>query len=374
MTNIFLTFAIAAVTGMVLLKLKVPGGMMVGAIIGAAALNISTGRAYMPSTAKLLAQSLAGAFIGCSMSREDIRNMKMLGRPAVILLSSMLCLNLILGTVLYKFSSMDLLTSLMCAIPGGMSDVPIIAADLGADAAKVALMQFVRMVAGIGVFPSIILAVTGNEPTGADSSGADTDRENDQDKENNSDQVSAQGPATSDNSASKPSKTRRPGYEFPLTLMVAIVCGSFGKKLGIPAGALVFSMIAVMGMRICLNIGFLPRWAKRIAQILSGAYIGCGMAASDLATLKYMIIPALLILIAYSVNCFIIGHLLHRYCGFPLRTGMLIGTPAGASDMALISADLGVESKELVELQIIRMVVVVSVFPQIACLIVKIFG
>ena len=33
--------------------------------------------------------------------------------------------------------------------------------------------------------------------------------------------------------------------------------------------------------------------------------------------------------------------------------------------MALISSDLGVEDKTVIELQIIRMVVVISVFPQI---------
>lgn len=38
-------------------------------------------------------------------------------------------------------------------------------------------------------------------------------------------------------------------------------------------------------------------------------------------------------------------------------------TPAGASDMALISADLGVTNKAVIELQIIRMMVVISVFP-----------
>ena len=44
---------------------------------------------------------------------------------------------------------------------------------------------------------------------------------------------------------------------------------------------------------------------------------------------------------------------------------MLAATPAGASDMALISSDLGVNSKEVIELQIIRMVVVIVVFPQV---------
>ena len=53
---------------------------------------------------------------------------------------------------------------------------------------------------------------------------------------------------------------------------------------------------------------------------------------------------------------------------------MLAATPAGASDMALISADIGVNSRELVELQVIRLVVVVSLFPQIIVWVASAFG
>ncbi len=359
MIDLLLTFAAAAAMGCLLLKLKVPGGMMVGAIVGAALLNITEGTAYMPSQAKLLAQCMAGAFIGCSASRDDIKSMRSLGKPAAVLLAAMLCLNMILGTVLYLTSPMDLLTSMLCAVPGGMSDTPIIAADLGADATKVALMQFVRLIAGIGIFPSVILAATKDERR-----TQEADASKDVSKQQN------KGAAAS----AADRKRHRSSSEFALTATVAVVCGVAGKKLGVPAGALVFSMLGVMVMKICFDRAYLPMWAKRMAQILSGAYIGCGINASDLVSLRYMVVPALIILAGYSINCLVVGRILNRQCGFDKRTAMLTATPAGASDMALISADLGVDSKELVELQIIRMVVVVSVFPQIICAVAGMFG
>ena len=79
----------------------------------------------------------------------------------------------------------------------------------------------------------------------------------------------------------------------------------------------------------------------------------------------WIILPAILILAGYFLNSILTGRLLRRLFGFPLRAAMLIATPAGASDMALISSDLGVESREVIELQIIRMVLVISIFPQI---------
>ena len=48
-------------------------------------------------------------------------------------------------------------------------------------------------------------------------------------------------------------------------------------------------------------------------------------------------------------------------------------TPAGASDMALIAADIGVNSPSLVVMQIFRMLMAASIFPQICYQIAKLF-
>lgn len=60
-----------------------------------------------------------------------------------------------------------------------------------------------------------------------------------------------------------------------------------------------------------------------------------------------------------------VGYFIHRTFGVPLREAMLSLAPAGASEMALIAADLGVESTNLVVLQICRLVGVMLVFPHI---------
>ena len=47
-----LTLFVGAAAGFLFLKGKIPGGMMVGALVGAVILNIGTDLAYMPSTAR----------------------------------------------------------------------------------------------------------------------------------------------------------------------------------------------------------------------------------------------------------------------------------------------------------------------------------
>ena len=156
MTDFLLTILFAGIVGFIFLKLKVPGGMMFGAIFGAANLILGFGHAYMPYEMKVVAQMISGAFIAVGIDRNDLKNIKRLAKPLIILVSCMLVLNMISGFVIYNFSNLDITTAFFCAIPGGMSDIPIIAGEMGADSTQVALLQFVRMCVGISTFPLFI--------------------------------------------------------------------------------------------------------------------------------------------------------------------------------------------------------------------------
>ena len=87
--------------------------------------------------------------------------------------------------------------------------------------------------------------------------------------------------------------------------------------------------------------------------------------------LPSLIVPAFIIIAMYMVNAFITGNIISRFCGISKRESMLMVTPAGATDMALISADIGVNSPNLIVLQIVRMLTVISIFPNLDLLIVN---
>ena len=64
---------------------------------------------------------------------------------------------------------------------------------------------------------------------------------------------------------------------------------------------------------------------------------------------------------------------MEKLFGVPVREGMLMLTPAGASDMALISTDIGVSSPRLILVQIYRLIIATAVFPQICLLVSGLF-
>ncbi|MEQ8198623.1 MAG: AbrB family transcriptional regulator, partial [Clostridiaceae bacterium] len=125
---LLLTLAAGTCFGLAAAKMKIPGGLMVGAIIGVAALNIFFVTTYVPGQTKLFVQIIAGAFIGCIMEKSDVKRIPQIVQPAIIMLSGFLVLNLSAGLLIYLVSPLDLVTSLMSVVPGGISDTPIIAA------------------------------------------------------------------------------------------------------------------------------------------------------------------------------------------------------------------------------------------------------
>jgi len=346
MAKLILTLCVALIIGGLLYRMKMPAGLLVGALLGTAFLGVTMNLAYMPKTARFTAQIIAGAFIASSVQKKDFNRIKKLLKPASILLAGMLCFNILSGFVIYYTSPLDLMTSFMSAVPGGMSDVPIISGELGANMSQVAAVQFARMLSAVGVFPSLILFATPKV-------------------------VPQHLPV---NDLSKHEALPVKSHMVLGILLSASVAGFIGQYLKIPAGALLFALIGGITFNIVTVGTTLPRGFKRVAQVLSGAFIGSSITANDLLTMRFLVWPILYLLTGYFMLSFCIGFAISRSTGMSLREGMLVATPGGASDMALIASDLGVQSTDIVLLQLIRLIIVIAVFPQIIVLIVKLVG
>ena len=79
------------------MRLRVPGGMLVGAILGAVLVNLTTGQAYIWPQTRVVAQVLTGAYIGCLVTTEDLRHLPRVIRPYLAVMSTFLALNLAVG-------------------------------------------------------------------------------------------------------------------------------------------------------------------------------------------------------------------------------------------------------------------------------------
>ena len=341
---LLLSLALGTAGGLLLFRLKVPGGMIVGALVAVAALNILTEKAYLPPLARTLTQILAGAYVACTVSREDIRRFPRLVKPYLLVILSYMILNVICGVIIWKITPhLSLFTALMCCLPGGMTDIPIIAADMGADVTKVAALQFVRMAVGLSLFPALISLFIRRQSGGK---------------------------------AAPVKKERRRGtwQELLITLAIAAVFGLLGKKTGIPAGTMMFSVLSVLIYKLLGGKAYVSIELRRVAQILTGVYVGTCFTRQNVTELLDMWPAALILLAGFSLNCIVMGFVTSRLTSLTRAEAMLVSTPAGASDMALVSADMGVTNPEVSVLHVLRLITVVTVFPHVAALVARLIA
>lgn len=344
MLKLVMTLIIGLVGGLTALRFKVPAGAMVGAMLSVALFNVITGDAFLPQNIRIVTQIAAGAFIGSGIRYKDVRDFRLMLKPAILMVSSMIILDLFMGYIMYKTTDIDLVTSLFACAPGGIVDMSLISNDLGADASKVAILQMVRLMAVFILFPSMMKFL--------------------------SNRLAANKNDTSINSSIKENKTekkqlttREKSINLGLTTIIAVVAGFIGYTLKIPAGAMTLSMISVGTFNVFSSRGYMPLNIRRLTQVFAGILIGERMTYADLIALKSVIVPAFILLVGIIIVNLCIGIFINKVTGLELITSLLASAPGGVSDMALIAKDLGGDGPKVAILQLARYVCVIAFFP-----------
>jgi len=343
-----LVLAVAIIGAIVGIKLKLPAAAMLGSMIAVAIFTVFTNIQATPKWIKVAAQMVSGGYIGTTMSKESLRQMKKVAPVAAALLFGMLLLNLATGTVLYLTSPLDLCTSLFATTPGGLTDVTIISDDMGANSPVVGVFQVCRMSSAIFLFPIIIPLITGVKRSGT------------------AEKKDKKRPAAK--------MTREQYIAFAKTAAVAFCSGLLGYFIGIPAGTLTFSVIGVTISKIGFGIGYIPMRVKQAAQTLSGAFIGSKITMATVTLIGSMWYNVLFVLAVFIPGCLLLGFTLHKIFKLDIVTCLFCSAPAGASDMALIASDVGADGPNVAVLQIIRLLGVIAFFPPIIKGIVAVLG
>ncbi len=239
--NIICSLIVALGVGVLFKKLKIKGGLLIGAIVGVAFFYVAFGMAQAPPYSKFVAQTIAGAFVGTSLKKEDIKHGPSIVLALIIMFAVYMLQNVVLQVVMVEYTNLDLPTILLSITPGGMSTIPLIAEDFGANSSYVAIMQFSRLTTTIVMYPVLIDRFCKKENV---------------DKED----------------IKLPSKTVNKTNSI-IGLSLAFVGGYAGLLLGFPAGVLVVSMLFVGVYSIFVDKVNLHPKIKSVEQILSGLYI-----------------------------------------------------------------------------------------------------
>ena len=343
MMHILMTFGVALLGAYIAKKLEIPAGGMIGSMLAVALFNIIFDVATFPSQMKVLVQTISGVLIGCKITKSELVGFKKLLKPSLINIIMLFSGCLTIGWLMYKFTDYALVTSAFATAPGGLMDMVIISMDMGADTAVVSILQVVRLLSILSLFPTlfkvIIQKVQKKYPTTVNNLPVD---------------------CTIDASDACADKTLK---NMAITLIIGTMSGLIGFYSGIPAGTLMFSMLGVGIQNVWRNSAYVPVDFKFFAQTCGGALIGVTVNRSLLLSLQHAILPAILMVVGMITIVLVLAFILYRTSDLDFPTAMFACAPGGASDLALIAEEFGANAPQVSIIQSVRLVLVVMIYP-----------
>lgn len=331
--------------GAVAKKLKLPSGTLLGSLIVAGIIALYITPVSYPTEVKFMARVFSGVMIGLKISKEDLKMLSTVWKPLVFVIFGMLVNSTLLALLLSHFTAMDLTTALFACVPGGMADISLMAEDYGANMPQVALVQLLRLLSLMFVYPILANSLSQQE-------------EKIPEKE-----INPKTPSKSQKTNSLP-----PISELEMAQAVrTFVFAGFGALLfeacSIPAGELLGAMAVTLVRKLHFSQGFFYPPTRTLVQVTVGIIIGSTITVESLITLVDMFDVTL-----FSVTCILLfglfmGFLLHRFYGTDKVSSLLAVAPGGVQEMVLLADSLGGDVSFVTTLQVFRVMIVFSVFP-----------
>lgn len=264
----------------------------------------------------------------------------------ILMLLLSIFFSLLSGLVLWKYSKTDMLTSFFGTAPGGLSAMPGIAEEVGANTVVVSIIQSMRVFLVILIIPLIVslwTSITGN-------------------------------PA---NHVPIPIQ-QAPEFSIGQLLWTIAFIGfayagyRLAKNLKIPAPWLIGSMVTVaiaqtLGSYFIGHdiISWWPHVVILLSQIMIAASIGSRFQKSMFIGLRRTIIVAFLSTIGLICTMLLCAVLVSKMTGIALITSILAFAPGGIAEMTTTSVVLHGDSTFVVTVQVLRIIFICVILPQL---------
>lgn len=340
------------VGGVVGYRLPVPAGVLVGTLVavgigGGGAVLLGLPHLSVPHGTYSLLQILLGMLVGFRMSREELREGARALLPASLLAAIIIPASIVAALVAASLTSLDVVTALFAAAPGGLTEMTAVGASFGADGAAVASVQLIRVILAVAVVDVILqrLERKGDESESEDESESD---EGGRDQDDTPDRWAEH----------KEDLTR---------LMIAAPWGVMGGLIGIatslPAGGIIGALVCSAAFRL-LTERPVPVGKFQVGvQALSGVVIGLGVSGDFFGELVRLAGTAALIISTQMVLWLVMSWLLVRFFRYDLPTATLAPSPGAISAVISTADETRADTVVVTFIHLVRLNAVIVVVP-----------
>lgn len=344
-----LVFLVAYSCGALFQWWRVPAGQLLGALFATGLFNIFAYEVVYTPEIKFVSRVLAGIMIGMRIQPEDVHHLKSMYRPLGLLTVGMLVYTTVLAYFLHIYAGMDMTTALFACVPGGVSDIALIAEEYGANMPQVALVQTVRMLTIVLLYPHVVSAMTKTERGHR-----------------------AEGARVNAFRFEKISEERV--LEGVRTFIYAGFGGGICGYLNLPAGEMMGAMVVTLLLKLRYHRGYFYAPLSRIEHGLAGIIIGSSVTRNTLFELWGILDVTMVSVVFVLLFGGIMAYLFYRLYGENKVTSILAVAPGGVKEMIVLADSFGGRISFVTTLQLFRLVVAVAVFPYWIQLLLFLFG
>ncbi|KEF37876.1 membrane protein AbrB duplication [Schinkia azotoformans MEV2011] len=351
--RIFLFVVLSGTGGFLLSLTGLSIGWMIGTLIMATVLSftrpkflsIPNNKAGIPKYWLYIGQCILGIELGQKMNTTVLFTFRDNWLAVTIMLLLSISFSLLAGYIFWKISNLDMLTSFFATAPGGMSAMPGIADEVGANTGIVSIIQTVRVFLVILTIPVLLSSWF--------SDGVNTELIN---------------VVANETIAFEPNQI----LMTIILVFVAIVGYHLGKLLRFPAPWLLGSMVSIAIFKslssLYLGHDLSAWWSHELiifSQIFIGASIGSRFHKKMFVGLKKTLFVSSLCTIGFILSMFLCAYIVSAITGITFITSALAFAPGGVAEMTTTAVVLKGDPTFVVAVQVFRIIAVCVMLPPV---------
>ena len=325
------TLVVGAAGGALFAWLNLPLAWMLGAMVATTAVSLGGANLYVPGPMRSIMVAIIGVLLGASFTPEVIDK----AREWPLTIG---CLLLYLGVLVgglflyfHRIVGLDVPTAYFSATPGGLSEMVITGAAMGADDRTIALIHTSRVLLVVLAIPLWYRFMTGVATT-----------------------PSAMGPSIG-----------AIGHTDVAVLAACAVAGVVaGRLLRLPAYRLSGPLLASAAVHVTgLNESAPPWEVVAAAQVVVGSAIGARFTGVPIRRVLGLMAAALVSTVLMLAATVSFALVLAPATGLDWRSIVLAYAPGGLAEMSLIALSLGIETAFVATHHVIRIGLIVVAAP-----------